>query len=168
LGAQREREAAQREREAAQTWVPPMSLGLGWRRLDSQGQAGQGFALEWGVDLPWGGEREARRAQAQGADERAASDLEMLEDERGAELRRLHEALLGLRAQAQERRGALERAREFLALAQDGYARGQLDLLEVLEASRLCLEDEQALLDLELDARLRAVALDLWTLQEEP
>lgn len=160
-------QGARQEREAAQVWVPPMSVGLGWRRLDSQGSAGQGFAVELGFELPWGSERAARRDQAQAAEEGASARLESVELEGGAELRRLREALVGLRAQAQERREALGRGQEFLVLAHEGYGRGQLDLLEVLEAGRLCVEDEQALVELELEARLRAVALDVWSFQEE-
>ena len=60
------------------------------------------------------------------------------------------------------------RSQGFLELAREGYERGQLGILEVLEAARLCLEDELELAELEREARLRAVALDVWSGGEEP
>jgi cobalt-zinc-cadmium efflux system outer membrane protein len=167
-GAQARAEASERDRAASEVWLPPMSVGLGWRRLDSQGQAGQGFAVELGMDLPWGGQREASRVEAQGAGEQARAELEGLELEGASEVRRLYEALVGLRGQAEERRAALGRSQGFLELAREGYERGQLGILEVLEAARLCLEDELELAELEREARLRAVALDVWSGGEEP
>ena len=70
------------------SWTEPISPSSGWRRLDSQGQAGQGFAVELGMDLPWGGQREATSLEAQGAGEQARAELEGLELEGASEVRR--------------------------------------------------------------------------------
>lgn len=154
-------EAVEIELEAqGRRWIPSLGLSLGVRRSFHDGDAVTGLVAGASVSLPIfdrgqaGSARlEAERARLLAARER---ELQELRAAWGAHYVRAQRLRIAAVSFADARRGedALVKA------AEAGYAGGELNLRELLDAYRSRVEDEEMQLELELDAKLAEIHLD--------
>lgn len=155
--------AYDRERTAAErTWIPDVTLGIGYKRLEETNRTDTGPVVALSIPLPLfdRGDANRQRAQARASTLRAEQSLTYAKVE--AELRGIWRQAAELRqAAAAFRRDSLGSSRELTRIAEAAYRGGEGSVLELLDAYRAELEAETTTLDLELRARLARIELDL-------
>jgi cobalt-zinc-cadmium efflux system outer membrane protein len=157
-------------RSAARWWVPDFRFDAGWKGVHyANGGRSDGFLVGASLSIPlWNQSAGLTRiaqgeaAYAQGRKELVRTELEGEIAGACAELVRLRTAALKFRTDAQAA------SREVVRIATAGYAGGEINMLELLDAYRGSADDELTALDMELGARRARVELDRVTGKEAP
>lgn len=156
------------ERRAAArlSWVQPFVSG-GWKQTDDGGRADSGYAFSLGVAVPVFRRGVAETTSIANALLGAEATRDAVTREIDTEVRVAHAQAVDGRARAAAyAEEALARSRDLVRIATLAYDEGEIGILELLDAHRTLLGAELRTLDLRVEARLAAIALDYSTAEE--
>jgi len=157
-------EAAAGERAAAAAtrgWIPKLSLSGGYRRRQSTVEDAHGYGLGLGLSLPLFGE-------VAGAAGEGAGKARVAQARYAAALREAQGVVAGLWTQAEALKRGAEgaaaamkvTAAQLVPTAEAAYRGGELGVLELVDAYRSLLEDEDRAATMAWEARAAVVELD--------
>lgn len=156
------------ERRAAArlSWVQPVVSG-GWKQTNDGGRADSGYAFSLGVAVPLFRRGAAETASIANALLGAEATRDAVTREIDTDVRVAHAQTVDGRTRAAAyAEEALARSRDLVRIATLAYDEGEIGILELLDAHRTLLGAELRTLDLQVEARLAAIALDYSTAEE--
>ncbi len=161
-------EAAQADARAARRGWPDLQLGVGTKRWQENGLAGNGSILSLGVALPMAGRLQGNRIKAEAEARATAAQARLQREQEASELRSLWQEVTQLRSSAERMAQATLDPAKVEAALEAAFAAGEMDLLARLDGARSLLDAELAFLEQAHRARLASIALDRLTGKVNP
>jgi outer membrane protein, heavy metal efflux system len=157
-------------RSAARWWVPDFRFDAGWKGVHyANGGRSDGFLLGASLSIPLWNQSAGLTRIAQGEAAYAQGRKELVRTELEGEIAGARAELVRLRTGARKfRTDAQAASKDVVRIATAGYAGGEMNMLELLDAYRGSADDELTALDMELGARRARVELDRVTGKEAP
>jgi cobalt-zinc-cadmium efflux system outer membrane protein len=157
-------------RSAARWWVPDFRFDAGWKGVHyATGGRSNGFMMGASLSIPLWNQSSGLTRIAQGEANYAQGRKALVHSELEGELAGARAELVRLRAAALRfRTDAQAASKDVVRIATAGYAGGEMNMLELLDAYRGSADDELTALDMELGARRARVELDRVTGKEAP
>ena len=153
--------AALADARAAQRWLPELNLGLGVKRWQENGLAGNGSVVSLGFSFPMPGRIKGSRLRGEAEARAAGAQAKLQREQEEAELRALWKEAAEFRSSAERlTREALADPTKVEVTLEAAFAQGELELLARLDGSRSLLEAELAALEQVSRARRACIALD--------
>lgn len=159
LKAQSEAYALQQRAESRT--FPDVTLGLGWRRDEANGQTDDGLIINASIPLPLFDRRKDKQYSYQAQAMITNSEYQLAHDTASAELTGLWQQSLQYRQTAVAfRKDSVQVTHELIRIAEAYYRAGEIGILELLDAYRSALDAELTALDFEHKARSARIKLD--------
>ncbi len=160
-------EAARAQSKAAgRSWIPEPALRGGYKLTNPPGESGNGdtfggMLLGMSFPLPVLAPGTAGRERAEAERIRYASRADLIVQRARAQTQGLHREARTLRETAQTfRNETVPKSKTLVDTASSAYKRGNIGILELLNAHRGLLEARKRALELELQATLRRIELE--------
>ncbi|WP_347331140.1 TolC family protein [Marinimicrobium locisalis] len=160
-----ETESAEVRARAAerQRW-PEVTLGVGRKEVVEPGFQADGNVLSIGIEIPLFDRHSGQARTQRGRAQQQRADLALARAEFTTRLRALQRNLVAERASALALLDSLKAPPESLSeVAESGYAAGELNVAELIDAHRSELNARRALIQRELEARGTFIQLKLLT-----
>lgn len=148
-------------RAVARSHIPPVTLGLGIKRIDAPQGSDSGLMLSASVPLPFFDRKQGARQQAMAKATRAEGEYQLARQVSDATVRGLWQKAGLLRANAKRfSEQSVAASYELVGIAEASYRANEIGVLELIDAYRSALEAETTALELALEARLIRIELD--------
>ncbi len=154
-------DAAVLERRAAtRGWIPNVTLNLGTKKAITPAGSGVGSYIVAGINLPFFDRDQAERDRATAKAQRALGQYQLtLRDAQGAVRGRWQELRQLIEVAREVRHQDVAAARDLVSMAKVAYERGEIGILELLDAYRQ--EAETLIRALQLEQRARQAHIEL-------